>query len=265
MLSKLILLFFVSSSLIAATYEDFIQFVEKEVPTFRDESVWKELYDTFLKGLCSENKPFLFAIGGGPASGKTTFRRQCTHFSNMHIHDMDEVVIRLAEYKKDCAQLGPRAAFQNWFVKAREIADAMVQFALANRYSILYDRTCAAERTYFDLLQASKLGYRVSLIGLSLDVPTALKRAAKREQEEGRCLTESLIKEWHARFSAIWPYYLAFVKEISLYDTSKELPKLIYSSTSGVQDPVLYENFLKRGELFKDHYHKHLSPFHNDP
>ncbi len=256
-MNKVFVNLLICNMLMAASYEDFVDFVKTKAPSFHDEELWRMFYDTFLEGLTPSESPFLYAIGGGPASGKTTLRNQC-HFSNVHLHDMDEIVVRLPEYKRDCVLLGLEAAFDKWFPTAREIADTMAEFALANRYSILYDRTCAAERSYYDILRASQLGYRVSLIGLCLDLQKALDRARRRAVDGGRALSEPLIREWHARFSAIWPYYLRFVQDVSLYDTGGPTPRLIYSSELGVQDPILYQQFLDDGAPFEAHYNHHL-------
>ncbi len=198
--------------------------------------------------IVSEKSPTLIAIGGGPASGKTTWRyRLENETQDYFLHDMDETLVRLPGYQEDLAALGGRGAFEKWWPAAREISEEEVRAAIASRASILYDRTCGAESSYRDLLSAKQQGYTVRLIGLTVDRSIASERAKARETTQGRVVTEEIIDEYRARFSALWPKYLAFVDEAFLYDTTDDPPKLIYSSWEGIIDPLAYEKFLQEG------------------
>lgn len=239
----------------AASYDNFLLFAKTQ-PKQVDETILKDLYATFLQDLTPQEKPFLLAIGGGPGSGKTTFRKQLQDIKNLHLHDMDEVMVRLPGWKKDLALLGPKKAFENWWPTAREISELLVRFAIESRYSILYDRSCGAEGSYLDILRAKQRGYRISFTGLYVDKEIVLKRTMKREKEEGRGMTEAIVNEYRSRFSALWPYYLLLADEIALFDTEKETPKLIFSSASGVQDAQLYQAFLEEGKAFKNFAHQ---------
>jgi len=69
---------------------------------------YKELYDMFLEGLPSIETPTLIIFAGGPGTGKTTYRKK--HFgshTNFHIHDLDEVMLRLQGYKGTVLQYPP--------------------------------------------------------------------------------------------------------------------------------------------------------------
>jgi predicted ABC-type ATPase len=233
-----------------ASYDNFLLFA-KTHPKQIDETILKDLYVAFLQDLTSQKKPLLIAIGGGPGSGKTTFRKQLQNLKNVHLHDMDEVMVRLPGWKKDFILFGPKKAFENWWPTAREISELLVRFAIESRYSILYDRSCGAEGSYLDILRAKQKGYRISFTGLYVEKETALKRAWKREKEEGRGMTEAIVNEYRSRFSALWPYYLLLADEIALFDTEKETPRLIFSSASGIENAQLYQAFLEEGEAFK--------------
>lgn len=204
-----------------------------------------DLSSFFFNNLTPEEHPILLAIGGGPCSGKTTWRRKMqAGLKNYFLHDMDEVMVQLPGYKEDFCILGGKAAFEKWWPHARELSEEWVRLAIKSHYSILYDRTCGAESSYKDLFQAKSQGYTVRLIGLTVDRSVGLARAVAREQEEGRVITEEIIDEYRFRFSALWPSYLAFVDEASLYDTTDDPPKLIFSSKDGVIEPILYKRFL---------------------
>ncbi len=241
-----------------ASYADFLQFAEKK-QVQENEPVLKILYSEFLDNLSPSDQPFLTAIGGSPGAGKTTFRKQMLKLENVHLHDMDEVMIRLPCYQKDYVVLGAKKAFENWWPSARELAQLLVQYAMQSKYNIIYDRTCGAEGSYDDLLMAKKQGYRIHLIGLYVDKGVAKYRALKREQEEGRSMPEEILIEYRSRFSALWPYYLDIVDEASLYETSTEEPILIFSSKKGLFDLETYQEFLQDGEPFYDFFSKKLS------
>lgn len=195
-------------------------------------------------------QPVIIAIGGGPASGKTTLRNQLVR-DDYVIHDIDVVLLRLPGYQQDLASLGPKGAFENWWRVARELADSEAQQAIAERRSILYDRTCGSEGSYLDLRRAKEEGYFIRMIGLRVDRTVAYERARVREQVTGRAVTEAIIDEYSRRFSAFWPRYLEFVDEAFLYDTTQNPPLLIYSSEKGVLDEGRYQAFLEEGIPFR--------------
>lgn len=198
----------------------------------------------------ANQSPTIIAIGGGPASGKTTLRCKLqAELPHYFLHDMDEELVKLPEYQKDLIELGAKQAFQNWWPLARERSEESVREAIASRQSILYDRTCGAESSYKDLLRAKNEGYFIRLTGLTVDRQLASERARIREATTGRAMTEEIIDEYRARFSALWPLYLTFVDEAFLYDTTQNPPLLIYSSKDGVLHPDLYQRFLNEGKL----------------
>lgn len=246
----------------ASTYKHFSEFVKKEHASLYCEALFTDLYDYFLKDLTPEETPFLLAIGGGPGSGKTTLRKQLQgNFKNIHIHDMDEVMVRLPGWQKDLELFGPKIAFENWWPKAREISEILVRFALESRYSILYDRSCGSEGSYFDLLSAKQKGYRITLIGLYVKKENAWERIMKREREEGRGMTQAIVEEYRARFSALWPYYLCLSDPFILYDSNETDLREIYSSNNEVQDLELYQKFLSEGESFKTFFAEKCSSY----
>lgn len=71
-------------------------------------------------------------------------------------------------------------------------------------------------------------------------------------------MTEAILNEYRARFSALWPYYLDLVDEAILYQTDKETPVLIFSSKEGIQDEQAYQLFLEEGEPFQDFFSQKL-------
>ncbi len=242
-----------------AALEDFLQFAESRREVEIDGSTIELLYEEFLGNLSPSDQPQLFAIGGSPGAGKTTLRRQLK-MENVHLHDMDELLIRLPGYQEDLQASGAKKAFEKWWPTAQKIARTLVLYAIESGYSIIYDRTCGTEGSYFDLRLAKARGYHIHLTGLTVDREVAKERILKREREEGRAVTEEILDEYRARFSALWPYYLELVDEIALYQTNPEIPRLIFSSTEGVLDEQSYQEFLRDGDSFRDYFAQKLMP-----
>lgn len=236
---------------------EFLSFAEEKQGHRNNEHLLKELHRLFLENLTPQEHPVIIAMGGSPGSGKTTFRKSL-NLANVHLHDMDEVMVSLPEYQEDLRQIGPKKAFEKWWPHAQSLARILVQFAIQARYSIIYDRTCGTEGSYFDLLQAKKLGYRICLHGFFVDRNVAWERLQKREKEEGRAVTEEILDEYRSRFSALWPYYVSLVDEAVLYDTNEKNPRIIFSSKEGIVDPTLYQGFLLAGDSFTEYFQSKL-------
>src|SRR3569832_832150 len=172
----------VSDQLQPSKIEDFLHFAKEKQGHLENAQMLEELYDKFLKPLAPASHPLLIAIGGSPGSGKTTFRNKFLVMENFHIHDMDEVMVLLPGYKRDVVADGAKQAFEKWWPTAREMAQLLVQYAIKSGFNIIYDRTCGAEGSYFDLLEAKKNGYFIRMIGLCVDMDVAKQRVLIREQ-----------------------------------------------------------------------------------
>lgn len=244
-----------------ASYEDFLRVSGGKTS---DEAVWRMLYEEFFSDISPCSEPVLIAIGGGPGSGKTTFRRSLS-LANVHVHDMDEVMVRLPGYQTDLKTLGLTKAFEKWWPTAREMAQTLVHYAIESRYSIVYDRTCGAAGSYADLVHAKERGYQIRMIGLYVDKEIALQRILKREQDEGRGMPQEILSEYRARFSALWPYYLKLADEVILYETNSDVSRLIFSSQVDIKDAATYRAFLKEGEPYRDFFSQQLEHFDHKP
>ncbi len=256
LLKYFILPLFIWSVSLHASYTDFVRFAEMKQGHTDNESILKVLYEQFLAPLSSSSQPILIALGGSPGAGKTTFRKKFLKMQNIHIHDMDEVMVQLPGYQEDLAQLGTKKAFEKWWPSAQAMARMIVQYAIESRYSIIYDRTCGTEGSYFDLLSAKECGYYIRMVGLFVSKDVAKERIIQREREEGRTVTEEILIEYRSRFSALWPHYLKVVDEAFLYQTDTNTPVLLYSSSEGIKEPHLYQRFLDVGEPFSNFFSK---------
>lgn len=238
--------------------ENFLQYIKVENPEIQ--RIYRDLYEIFLKDLISQENPYLFVIGGSPGAGKTRWRQHVySQMVNVHLHDMDEVLIRLPGYQKDLAQGEPILAFEKWWPTAREISEKLVQYAIELKYCIIYDRTCSAEGSYFHFTQAKKQDYRIFMVGLCIDADLAYARVTEREKKTKRAMPQAILDECRARFSALWPYYLLLADEAVLYESNASEFRLIFSSSEGISDPIRYQSFLNEGESFKAFFEQKLS------
>lgn len=171
---------------------------------------------------------------------------------------MDEVLVRLPGYKSDLKRLGPVPAFEKWWPTSREVSERLVHDAIEKKLSILYDRTCGAEESYFELRRAKQAGYQIHFMGFCIEPEVALKRIALREKETGRAVTPEIFEQYRARFSALWLYYLAFSDTAELHDTSGSIHKRIFSIQRGVEDPVRYLSFLEEGASFREFFREKI-------
>ena len=244
----------------STAYENFLKFIaEEEGVVYADQHkvIIKNLYKDFLVGLKSQKKPIFVAIGGSPGAGKTTYRKSLD-LTQQHIHNVDEVMSRLPEYKEDLLVIGAKAAFAKWVVFSRRMSQLLLRFAMKSAFNVIYDRPCGREENVEDFLFAKKHGYYVRLVGFYIPLEIARQRVLIREFQEGRGVPDNILVDDHARFSAIWKYLLPLVDEASLYSSSQRILTLIFSSKQGVVDEKLYQEFLQGGELFVDHFAKIL-------
>ncbi len=235
----------------ATTYDRFITFaptVQEISSTTNHHLTLKILYDTFLAHLTPQKYPVLQAVGGSPGAGKTTYRKKHMNMHNLYQHDIDEIITKLPNYQLDVKLTGTMHAFTTWWPTARRIAHAMITFAITSKYSIAYDWTCGSKETVTDFIHAKEQDYYIKLIGLYVKKETAKQRISIRQQQEGRCVSESVLCKHRTTFSTLWPSYLSLVNEAILYDASQKTLTPIFSSTIGILKPKEYQLFLHESE-----------------
>ncbi len=247
------------------TCNDFMEFVVAKQGVgyaTENQALLKMLYDEFLAGIEPQATPVLFVVGGSSGAGKTTYRKYLD-VTGQHVHDPDLVMSKLLEYKRDEKVLGKKTAFDKWAPFTRCIAQLLVRFAIQSKFHVIYDRASGREGSYGDLQLAKQQGYKINLIGLYVKLDVARQRILIRESQGGHGIPDKILIENRARFSAIWPYYLKFVDEATLYDTTSGDLKLICSFKQGqelnVVDAALYQKFLQCGDAFAGYFAKTLN------
>lgn len=247
------------------TLSNFLKFVENERGlNFVEEQrvILKMLYDDFLAGLETKEKPLMLAMSGPAGAGKTTYRKNNLSQSEWHIHDLDEVMAKLPQYKIDVKDIGPKLAFEKWLLFARNMSQLLLKFAIKSKMNVIYDRTCGHISSFDDLTFAKQQGYYIKLIGLFIKFDTARQRVLNRELQGGHGMPENILIESCEAFSALWPYYLAIVDEAFLYDASQNPFTLIFSSKTNDGNSDLYKEFLQCGGSYKEFFAKNYRFLH---
>ncbi len=234
------------------TFEDFQKYIAGQESARVTLAEYKTLYAAFLAGLTPSEQPMLLILAGGTGTGKTTYRKK--HFGNVkntHIHDMDEILIRLDGYQRDLKELGAKQAFENWWPTARTVADQLVQYALQLQLNVIYDRTCGAQGSFHDLQHAVKRkGYKAKMFAFSVPEKEAIRRVLKRAKVEGRTVTNKIIREYAQRFSSLFERYLAFIDEVHLFFNNKEI-FVKKGHKAQIMEQDLYQKFLQSGSQYK--------------
>jgi len=210
----------------------------------------KMLYELFFQDLKPVNPPNLVIFAGGPGTGKTTFRnKKFSIIKNYHLHDMDEVLIRLKGYQEDHKKFGSKKAFENHWETARTISERLVRYAFLCKFNVLYDRTCGSNTSLNDLKEAIlNHGYKAKMYAFTLPIEQAVCRVKTRERTAGRTVTLAMIAEYMNRFSHLFPMYLSFIDEVHLFYGDREIFVKKHDKTE-MLDEALYKDFLDTGTL----------------
>ncbi len=240
---------------ITNTSDDFKRFFKgklkpDEKVTSVDDVFLEQLHKEFLEGLQPALMPKMIALGGAPGSGKTTFRKKNLNLGpkeNYHVHDLDEVLIRIPAYKITLKNEGPKFAFESWWLSAHRVVNIMSDYAIENGFNIIYDRTCACASSLGTLRKAKEKGYKITLYGFYIEEKNALHRIKIRAQKENRMVSGNITRVSLRKFSTLWPQYLKVVNEAHLIDGNKLYFKEIFHASNNVEtilDKPSYISFL---------------------
>lgn len=202
--------------------------------------------------MLNQTAPFLYAIAGIPAAGKTSFRINAVAKgvlpAHAFVHDCDAVMEAIPEYQQQLAQEGTAAAFRKWEITARELAEQQLQNPIQLKRDIIYDRSCALPESYTLIKNlVEQHGYRLIMHVLMINADEAKKRAIHREKQHGRHLPESLIVERLQYLRDLWPKYLQLATEAFILDNNNFQQRIIAEYKHNkllINDKHAYDNFL---------------------
>lgn len=234
------------------TFNDFKTYIEnalKKVNLFLEPEVIQLIYNTYFAGLKPNKNPKIIMLGGVPGAGKTTYRENHLRIglaNNYYVVDIDEILVLLPGYR-EAKKSDPETAFKTWLPTARQIANAMMDFAAQNRLNVVYDRVCGTEESYFSLKNAHGQGYSITLYGFYAEEEKVLQRVKNRALNGGQSISQEIVIDHLHRFSTLWPHYLKLADKAFLLDNNAFEYKIIFSlqnKKSEVFDYSAYKKFL---------------------
>lgn len=212
-----------------------------------------EIFSLFLKAHkdgteARTDTPVIYVIAGGIGAGKTSFRKNLLAKGRLPedavLHDPDAVMQSLPGYLKMMEETGDAArAFETWEMPARFLAEEILSAAVWSQRDVIYERTCAIETAPDFLKNIKKQGYRIEMHLLHTDLDTALTRARRREDAEGRHTPQSVIRERYAALLRLWPEYRQIADRIALYDnTDTDSPFRPVFAAEGTEERIFAED-----------------------
>ena len=162
----------------------------------------------------SSDIPILYAVGGIPGIGKSTFLRQMLEKgmipADAYYSCYDRAMLSIQAYREQAADAeSRRRAFKEVEMPAREIETRQLNAVLEAKQNIIYDRTCALEDCFDVFAKAQALGYKIILHGFFVRPSLAIERCVKREEENGERHTPvAVAHERHQGFAKNFPFFV---------------------------------------------------------
>lgn len=200
------------------------------------------------------DNPTAYLLGGGPATGKSTFRDSGAMglSANSVTIDSDVIKAKLPEYRERLKANDPTAAA---FVHEESslLAKQLLRDASDGQYNMVYDGT--GDGSIDSLSQKVAImranGAKVEAHYLTIPTDLAIERAQLRAEETGRAVPEALIKEAHAAVSLVFPEAIkrGLFDKFYLWDSTSREPVLIAKGEGKniiVRDEAKWRAFLRK-------------------
>lgn len=159
----------------------------------------EQVMDEFKKLLTEKEKntkqvenPYLINVAGIPGAGKTTLAKKIYSEQPYLLYiSFDEIMESISYYKSDMEKLGAEEAFNNWELPARYLGYTLLKYAIEHNYPILFEHSNSID-DHIELYRTiRKMGYKVEIRFIDIDIDTALERAKQRV----RFVPESMIRD----------------------------------------------------------------------
>lgn len=214
------------------------------------------LHDSIMKKIMDEGvsakdgeKPLVVLMGGGGASGKGGVLKMLQESGEIpksgfvHI-DPDGIKEVLPEYKIILDKKDFRAAMVV-HEESSEIANEIINLSVSGRKNLIVDKTMGNQKKAIQQIEYFKAnGYRVELVGVTVDPSEALIRALERYYGSGRLPRVPDMVQAHKGFNASYSEYAKLVDSARIFDNSGSSAKLIDPS-----DTQAYNVLERRGLL----------------
>lgn len=222
----------------------------------------EKIVNEAFAGVTKVERPSVYFIGGGVASGKSTiFNDPLARLPTNAVHiDADAVKGQLPEYREMIAA-GNRNAAGFTHEESTDITALMVQRAGTAGVDTIYDGIGNSSidklRAKVETLRAR--GQRSIATYVTVPTETAIARAIARGQKTGRMIPPSVIAELHANVSKVFPEVVrqGIFDHVNLWDNRGDKPVKIATGrgrTLTIHDHVLYGEFLNKagGKAYVD-------------
>ncbi len=193
-------------------------------------------------------KPVAYVMGGGGASGKGSVLEELQKMGTIpdkdvvHI-DPDKIKKLIPEYNK-IIETGDGRAASVVHEESSMLAKQVQAQAAERKMDIILDVTLGdAEKGAAKLKELVDSGYEVQLIGVTVDVAEAARRAVLRAQGEGRYVPMPALVKAHKGFSEGWDEYVKLSDRATLFDNNGDGPIKIAEGETGRIDILSEEEY----------------------
>lgn len=199
-------------------------------------------------------KPVVFLIGGGTATGKTTLRETIVmektkqYKCNFQTVDLDIIKNFIPEYEqlnRSC----PKKAASFVHKESCDIRNMLVESLIMKQASFIYEGTLSNPKKYKHLVRRLRQeGYEIHLYVLDTPLSLAIQRAEKRAKLTGRTIPHHVIENTH---QLVPKTFLAIKDSTDSYHIFESRDRFTLIISKILNDKNMYESFLK-----KAHGHK---------
>ncbi|ARA97841.1 zeta toxin family protein [Geobacillus thermodenitrificans] len=196
-------------------------------------------------------RPIAILIGGGTASGKTMMRKTVIEKQLAEegvqaiIVDPDDIKTYIPEYHS-LQKTHPNDAARLVHQESRDISNLLLKQLIRHRKHFIYEGTMARTRAYKQLMKKlKKAGYKVHIYIVDIPLELAKQRAKERAKMTGRKIPYQVIENTHKLVPRTFQAIKDFADRYYVYDNQD---KLVLIASNDYIEPVLYNNFLKKGK-----------------
>lgn len=205
------------------------------------------------------SKKISFFIGGGSASGKSSFRKSLIEQDpDILVIDSDELKEAIPEYY-ELARLKPQFAASIVHKESSSMATKLLYKAVEQKISVMFDGTLKSPEKYQRFIAMLRdAGFTVTLVIVDVPVKIALERnraryaELKEQGKTARLVPDDTVLQTHARIPGSFDALKDLVDEWMILDTRGNKDEVIAHSKEGkVQIPneQLYKEFLNKGSI----------------
>ena len=214
----------------------------------------KSIVQSYLnRGSRQGAEPVAVFMSGGAGSGKSTVTRKLEKEDRFYQQavtiDSDE--IKKESFKEDFEFYNAQkknSAAARLHEESSIVADEVLSQFMNNGFDYIKDGTLKTyENAKRDILAAKARGYKVRIVGVTIPIEEAIRRAELRAERTGREVSKENIVKTHVGSTATYLQLIedGIVDDMTLWDnTEKDNPRLIYDSKK--IPPIIDEELFNR-------------------